>query len=404
MRKKLTLAMLFFLCINTAIRAQVTIGSVVEPLPGSLLDVKENSNDSDNTTKGIMLPRVRLSDLNNLYPMFGSPGSPNSEYTSKKNELDRKHTGLIVYNTNESAANNLKKGLYYWDGTKWIYTTPDAWRTQGNAQTDSTVNYVGTSDARPLILKANNHEGLRIATNGNVIIRNTSTFPSNQSQVLVKNQNGEVGVAGAVPTKLMLVQSGALQEYERNAGDIADANGKIFNKGGLSNTRSVLWKSNEIGMNNIVDEETHAAGDSFEYFIIREKGLYEVSGFVTYEPNCLYLTNSDRTLKDTINSISTAIAGINVAIQKKTGTTDWVNIAATRAIWSGGAISGTSSMAAISPITVPFAKGDRIRLVFYRPSDSFGRLHGQAGKWGITYVFGIDIKKGLRVMMIGDDN
>jgi hypothetical protein len=402
MRKRLTLAMLIFLCIHTAIHAQVTIGSVVEPLPGSLLDVKENSNDSDNTTKGIMLPRVRLSDLNNLYPMFGSSGSPTSEYASKKSELDRKHTGLIVYNTNESG--NLKKGVYCWDGTKWLYTTPDAWQTQGNAQTDSTVSYVGTSDARPLILKANNHEGLRIATNGNVVIKNTSTFPSNQSQVLVKNQQGEVGVAGAVPTKLMLVQSAELQDYLRISGDAADANGKIFNDGGLENARSVIWKSGDIGMNNIVDEEPHAAGAYFESFIIREKGLYEVSGFVSYEPNCQYLT-TDKTLRDTINSISSAIAAVNVAIQKqKTGTAEWANIAATRAVWSGGAITGTSSMAAISPITVSFAKGDKIRLVFYRPSKSFGQLHGTAGKWGITYVFGIDVKKGLRVVMIGDDN
>jgi hypothetical protein len=255
-----------------------------------------------------------------------------------------------------------------------------------------------------LILKANNHEGLRIATNGNVVIKNTSTFPSNQSQVLVKNQQGEVGVAGAVPTKLMLVQSAALQDYASGDGDAADANGKIFNKGGLENARAVVWKSSDIGMNNIVDEQTHAPTDSFEYFIIREKGLYEVSGFVSYEPNCRYLTKSDKTLRDTINIISSAIAAVNIAIQKKTGTADWANIAATRAIWSGGAITGTSSMAAISPITVPFAKGDRIRLVFYRPSSSFGQLHGTAGKWGITYVFGIDVKKGLRVMMIGDDN
>jgi hypothetical protein len=400
MRQKLTLAMLFFLCINTAIRAQVTIGSVVEPLPGSLLDVKENSNDSDNTTKGMMLPRVRLSDLNNLYPMFGSPGSPNSEYASKKNELDRKHTGLIVYNTNESG--NLKKGLYYWDGTKWIYSTPDVWKTLGNAQTDPTVNYVGTSDAQPLILKANNHEGLRIATNGNVVIKNTPTFPSNLSQVLVKNQDGEVGVAAAVPTRLMLVQSNVLQEYAKNAGDVPDSQGKIFNKGGVSNTRSVLWKSDEIGMNNIVDEEPHAAGGSFEYFTIREKGLYEVSGFVAYEPNCHYLTDV-KTLRDSINLIAKATAGINVAIQKKTGTTDWANIAATRAIWSGGAITGTSSMAVISPITVSCVKGDRIRLVFYRPSEEFGQPHGTAGKWGITFVYGIDVKKGLRVVLVGDD-
>jgi hypothetical protein len=404
MRKKFIFAMLILVYINSAVHAQVTIGSTVEPLAGSLLDMKENDNENDNTTKGIMLPRVHLSDLNNLYPMFGSPGSPDSRYAAQKSELDRKHVGLIVYNTNESASDNLKKGLYYWDGTKWIYSNPYTWKTLGNAQTDSTVNYVGTSDAQPLILKANNHEGLRIATNGNVIIRNTPVFPSTHSEILVKNQNGEIGVAGAVPTKLMLVQSAELQEYEKNSGDSADSQGKIFNNGGIDNARSVVWKSDDIGINNIMDEEIHAAGSSFEYFTIKEKGLYEVSGFVTYEPNCLYLTNLDKTLRDTIKTISTSVAGINIAIQKKTGTSAWNNIAATRAIWSGGAVTGTSSMAVISPITVSFAKEDKIRLVFYRPSNSIGLPHGKGGKWGITYVFGIDVKKGLRVVMIGDSD
>jgi hypothetical protein len=404
MRKKLILAALFFISINTAIRAQVTIGSNVAPLPGSLLDVKETDANNENASKGIMLPRVHLSDLANLYPMFGSPGSPNSEYVANKSTLDAKYTGLIVYNVTESTPDNLKKGLYYWNGTKWIYSS-DAWETSGNTGIDSTLNFIGTSDKQPLILKANNNEGLRIDTNGDVFIKHTPTFLSTQSQVLVKNQDGKIGVAGAVPTKLMLVQSSESQEYERNTGDSADSQGIIFNNGGISNTRSVLWKSNEIGMNNIVTEETHAAGGSFEHFIIKEKGLYEVSGFITYEPNCLYLTKSDRTLRDTINTISTAITGINVAIQKQTGTSAWYNIATTRAIWSGGAVSGTASMAAISPTTVSFAKGDKIRLVFYRPSNSFGRPHGKGNdKWGITHVYGIDIKKGLRVMMIGDDN
>ncbi|MDR1202308.1 MAG: hypothetical protein LBL58_11890 [Tannerellaceae bacterium] len=398
-RKQTIISVLVFLCINTLIHAQVTIGSDIEPSPGSLLDLKENSGDDDNTTKGIMLPRVRLSDLNNLYPMFAT----NTDYKNKKSELDHKHIGLIVYNVNESAP--FKKGLYYWDGDKWVHADPAVWKTMGNAGTDPNVNYLGTSDKQPLVLKANNKEGLRIDTNGEAILVNAPVISNSSSQVLVRNAiTGNIGVATAIPTKLMLVQSETEQSYAKDTGDSPDQQRKIFNNGGIDNARAILWKSEEVETNNIVEEEPHAAGTSFEYFVIKEKGSYEVSGFISYEPNCQYISYLDKTLKDTLNTINTALAAVNVAIQKQeTGTSVWKNIAATRVIWSGQAITGTSSTAAVPPITVHFEPEDKIRLIFYRPSNVFGRPHGKGGNWGITYVFGIDIKKGMRVMMVDDD-
>ena len=46
--------------------------------------------------------------------------------------------------------------------------TTNLWSHTGNAGTNSATNFVGTTDAQPLVLKSNNVEGLRIATNGNV--------------------------------------------------------------------------------------------------------------------------------------------------------------------------------------------------------------------------------------------
>jgi hypothetical protein len=423
-RGKKIISVLIFLFISTSISSQVTIGSHLEPLPGSLLDLKETNASNENTTRGIMLPRVRLSDLNNLYPMFenhANPGFPDSNYDDKteKSDQDLKHIGLTVYNVNESARDNLKKGVYYWDGARWVYAKDDkgVWETLGNAGTDSTVNYLGTSDARPFILKSNNKEGLRIATdgkigiggekapqatlhvNGNVVITETPVYHSSQSQVLVVNNDGKVGVAGAVPAKLMHIQSLEEQEYKQNSGD-SPLQGITFNKGGVANALSVLWKSDEMGMNNIVDEQAHAGGASFEYFVFKDKGLYEVSGFILYEPSCQYNYKSS-TLDDVKNEINGALAGLNVAIQRQeAGKSGWDNIAATRALWSGRAIYGTSSTAYVPPTTVSFQKGDKIRMVFYRPSDTFGRPHGKGAIWGITNVIGIDVKKGLRIMMI----
>ncbi|GHT59824.1 hypothetical protein AGMMS50239_07350 [Bacteroidia bacterium] len=116
---------LFFLVPITELSAQVTIGSLEEPTKGALLQLKEISgitDDSPDAYKGLAMPRVHLTDENNLYPMLladpADPASgPNADYTANKSWLDKSHTGLIVYNSND--ASPFKKGLYVWSGSKW---------------------------------------------------------------------------------------------------------------------------------------------------------------------------------------------------------------------------------------------------------------------------------------------
>jgi hypothetical protein len=226
-------------------------------------------------------------------------------------------------------------------------------------------------------------------------------FSNSDAQVLVRDiTSGDVGITETIPTRLMLIQSADLQAYAINSGD-SPVDGITFNSGGVDNARAVLWKSDEIGTNNLLDEQTHASGVPFEYFIIKAKGLYEVSGFMLYEPNCQYNSNVadlDAVIEEINNE---AYAAVNVAIQRQeAGETTWENIAATRVIWSGRAIYGTANSATVPPVTVLFNAGDKIRLVFYRPNNTLGRPHGRGGEWGITYVTGIDVKKGLRVTLI----
>lgn len=91
---------------------QVTIGSGIEPVQGALLDLKEvQKNDgSDNSTKGMMLPRVNLTDLGKLYPMFPAG------YNAVENDS---HIGLIVYNVREDVCAGIPKGVFVWDGSQW---------------------------------------------------------------------------------------------------------------------------------------------------------------------------------------------------------------------------------------------------------------------------------------------
>ncbi|WP_029906469.1 hypothetical protein [Prevotella sp. 10(H)] len=91
--------------------AQVTIGSNIRPNGGALLDLKENDNEEENSTKGLLFPRVELEDINSLVPCIKTvPSDP------------KIYKGLIVYNVEPSFDNNRGKGVYIWDGGKWVYT------------------------------------------------------------------------------------------------------------------------------------------------------------------------------------------------------------------------------------------------------------------------------------------
>ncbi|WP_029901841.1 FISUMP domain-containing protein [Prevotella sp. 10(H)] len=103
--------------------AQVTIGSNTKANKGALLDLKETEEISDkaNSTRGLALPRLKLTNENNLFPMFETAigsGVANSEYAGAlKSAQDEKHVGLVVYNLNK--CNGFGQGTYVWDGKAW---------------------------------------------------------------------------------------------------------------------------------------------------------------------------------------------------------------------------------------------------------------------------------------------
>jgi hypothetical protein len=110
------------LVIVSAAEAQVTIGSGVEPLDGALLDLKQDGPDPENITskKGMLYPRVKLTDKDNLFPMFED--DKNGGYKQKvKADEDRNHTGLVVYNITDDKTiiEGFLPGLHMWDGKTW---------------------------------------------------------------------------------------------------------------------------------------------------------------------------------------------------------------------------------------------------------------------------------------------
>lgn len=129
-----------------------TSGAVADP--SSLLDV-------DATNKGILVPRVALTNITDAVTIT-TPA-----------------TSLLVYNTATAGGvpNNVVPGYYYNSGTSgapvWARLATgngSAWQLLGNAGTVAATNFLGTTDAIDLVFRTNNTEKMRIQSGGNVLI------------------------------------------------------------------------------------------------------------------------------------------------------------------------------------------------------------------------------------------
>ena len=92
------------------------------PNASSLLEIKS-------TNKGLLIPRMTQ---------------------AQRNAITSPATGLMIYQTNATP------GFYYYGGNGWKSVAAKAWNLTGNAGTDSTINFIGTTDAHPLVFKVNN--------------------------------------------------------------------------------------------------------------------------------------------------------------------------------------------------------------------------------------------------------
>lgn len=84
--------------------------------------------------------------------------------------------GMIVYDT--TAAN---RGVWQWDGTKWVMLGGSAWELNGNSNTNSGTNFIGTIDSVSLRFRTNNSERVVIDSLGRVGI---GTPSPNKSSIL----------------------------------------------------------------------------------------------------------------------------------------------------------------------------------------------------------------------------
>lgn len=112
----------------TAVSQSLSINNTGNPAHASaILDVTS-------TTKGMLVPRMNKTD---------------------KNAIIAPANGLLVYQTGPDST-----GFYYYNGTAWVWLATasgsQGWLTTGNTGTDSAINFLGTLDNKPLMLRQNN--------------------------------------------------------------------------------------------------------------------------------------------------------------------------------------------------------------------------------------------------------
>ena len=133
------LAFLSFLFFGVMAQAQLKIGDNPTTIQ------KSSILELESTRQGLLLPRLTdTAAINLLTPP----------------------DGMIIYLSSDNSLRLRSNG--YWKKIADMAAAAANWSLTGNTGTDSTVNFLGTADGEPLIMKTNNSEAMRISSNGSI--------------------------------------------------------------------------------------------------------------------------------------------------------------------------------------------------------------------------------------------
>ncbi len=196
-------ALLFLLCAAHIEAQNVGISEVaITPDASSILELRS-------TTRGVLIPRLALTQTTSAAPVT-SPA-----------------TSLLVFNT--ATVNDVTPGFYYWSGSVWVRilsgTLPaSGWQLTGNAGTNPSTNFLGTTDAQDFVIRTNNNERIRVQSAGNVGIGTAAPTAQLHTTGTVRLANYPSGANGAI---VRTDASGNLSitNFSGNATDVLLGNG-----------------------------------------------------------------------------------------------------------------------------------------------------------------------------------
>jgi hypothetical protein len=238
--KKIPIFILAYILMTISIYSQnIGISDVaITPDASSMLEVRS-------TNKGLLIPRVALTGTTSASPIT-SPA-----------------TSLLVYNTATAgtAPNNVTPGYYYWTGSKWmrLLAIDDkvAWLLTGNSGTSPSTDFLGTTDAQPLVIRTNNAERARILSNGQVLINRTTASYSGDLLDVQGNSTYPYAING------MTDQASGAGVYGYNSANDGIA---IF---GVAATNGIgVLGSSTFGVYGIGNYAVYASGTNYGLFAI----------------------------------------------------------------------------------------------------------------------------------------
>lgn len=162
---KLLQALMFVILMPFLAQSQQNVGiGTTTPNGSSMLDISSSN-------KGLLIPRVALTS------------------TTSPSPLGAFVAGMMVYNTATAGTppNNVTPGFYLCNGVQWerpIGGSSGGWSLSGNSGTNSTINFIGTTDNQDVVLKRNNvRAGLINEADGNTSFGALSLNPANTGDV-----------------------------------------------------------------------------------------------------------------------------------------------------------------------------------------------------------------------------
>ena len=211
-------------------------------------------------------------------------------------------TGADIANTTITANKLAQSGaannqVLQWNGTNWVPVTLAAgWNLSGNAGTNPTTNFIGTTDDQPLEVRVNNTPVVRYELN---MAPTTAGTPSPNIIAGYSGNSATAGVKGSV------IAGGGLENANIVDGDWAVISGGRDNRagrmapysaystvgGGASNASLGQWSSVGGGKNNTAN----ASGSAIPGGIRLITGAYgsTVVGTANVDPSALgYSTNT----------------------------------------------------------------------------------------------------------------